>query len=413
VAFQPVSLTATVAAAGAGPGAPTPGGAVTFLDGAAVLGTAPLEGGVARLAVSTLAVGAHALGASFPGDVAYLGATAAAFPHEVAAGATTVALTTSPALPVSGQPLTLTADVTRSPDFPGAPAPAGTVTFFDGPEPIGQVALAAGQASLLVSGLPVGGHVFTAVYGGDATSAPATSTGQPLVVDLASTATALTSSPSPSFSGQAVTFTASVSVLAPGAGAVTGGVTFLDGATVLGTVAVSGSAASLTTAALAVGTHAVTARYGGGAGLAGSTSPAVSQVVKSPLYAFTGFLSPLAAAGTLASPSVSGSQNFGSAVPLKWQLRDASGALVSRLSSTTLVKAVLNTACKGPAPAGAKELILYSPTAGATGGSTFRFSTDQFVFTWDTSKGATKGCWEIVLTLDDGSPARATIVPLK
>jgi len=57
--------------------------------------------------------------------------------------------------------------------------------------------------------------------------------------------------------------------------------------------------------------------------------------------------------------------------------------------------------------------MLYSPTSGAAGGSTFRFSTDQFVFNWDTSKGATKGCWEIVLQLDDGSPSRATIVKLK
>ena len=74
---------------------------------------------------------------------------------------------------------------------------------------------------------------------------------------------------------------------------------------------------------------------------------------------------------------------------------------------------MLNTACKGPAPAGAKELLLYSPTSGATGGSTFRYATDQFIFNWDTSKGATKGCWELWLQLDDGSTPRATIVKLQ
>ena len=147
--------------------------------------------------------------------------------------------------------------------------------------------------------------------------------------------------------------------------------------------------------------------------LAASTSAALGQVVTTPLYAFTGFLTPLSTAGTLASPTISPSQNFGSAVPVKWTLKDASGALVTRLTSTTLLKAVQNTACSVPAPAGAKELILYQPTSGASGGSTFRYSTNQFVFNWDTSKGASRGCWEIVLLLDDGSPARATILNLK
>ena len=108
-------------------------------------------------------------------------------------------------------------------------------------------------------------------------------------------------------------------------------------------------------------------------------------------------------------------QNLGSAVPLKWQLRDASGAFVSRLGSTSLLTAVQDTACSGPAPAGAKTILLYSPTAGATGGSTFRYDTtnNQFIFNWDTSKGASRGCWELVLQLDDGSAPRATIVKLQ
>jgi hypothetical protein len=316
-------------------------------------------------------------------------------------------------LPVFGQPVSLTATVARNPAYAGAPVPTGTVTFFDGPEPIGQAVLSGGIASVQVNGLATGGHVFVASYGGDATSATGTSTGQPLVVNLASTSTTLASSLNPSSSGQAVTFTAAVSVVAPGAGAVTGTVTFLDGATVLGTGTVTGGVASLATSALAVGTHAITAQYGGGGGLASSTSAPVSQVVKTPFYAFTGFLTPLSTAGTLASPTVSPSQNYGSGVPIKWQLKDGSGAVVSRVSSTTLLKAVLNTACSGPAPAGAPEVMLYSPTSGAAGGSTFRFSSGQFVFNWDTSKGATKGCWEIVLQLDDGSPPKATIVKLR
>ncbi|HET7487867.1 MAG TPA: Ig-like domain-containing protein, partial [Acidimicrobiales bacterium] len=79
--------------------------------------------------------------------------------------------------------------------------------------------------------------------------------------------------------GRSVTFTATVAVTAPGAAATTGTVTFFDGTTALATVAVSGSTASFTTAGLAPGAHAVTARYSGTAGLAGSTSAARTVTV--------------------------------------------------------------------------------------------------------------------------------------
>jgi len=369
--------------------------------------------GQASLTTSALSPGAHAITARYGGDATSRPSDSSQLAQQIVLDPVAVTLQASPALPVFGQPVSLTATVVRSPAWAGTPALTGTVTFFDGPAPLGQVALAGGQASLLVTGLGTGGHVFVASYGGDATAASGTSPGQPLVVDLATTSTALTSSLNPSYGRQAVTFTAAVKVVAPGVGAVAGIVTFLDGTTALGSGTVAGGTASLTTAALAVGSHPITATYGGGGGLAGSASTALSQAVKTPLYAFTGFLTPLSTAGTLSGPTVSPTQNFGSVVPIKWQLTDGSGTEVGRLSSTTLLKAVLNAACTGPAPAGAPEVTLYSPTSGAAGGSTFRFGNSQFVFNWDTSKGATKGCWEIVLLLDDGSPARATIVKLK
>jgi hypothetical protein len=58
-------------------------------------------------------------------------------------------------------------------------------------------------------------------------------------------------------------------------------------------------------------------------------------------------------------------------------------------------------------------ILLYSPTTGAKGGSTFRFSTNQFVFNWDTSTGATAGCYTLVLQLNDGSPFKATTIQLQ
>jgi hypothetical protein len=51
------------------PGATTPtGGAVTFMDGSTVLGSAPLSNGIATFSTTTLRVGTHALTATYSGD---------------------------------------------------------------------------------------------------------------------------------------------------------------------------------------------------------------------------------------------------------------------------------------------------------------------------------------------------------
>ena len=96
----------------------------------------------------------------------------------------------------------------------------------------------------------------------------------------AETTTVVTSSDNPSVFGQEVTFTAMVTVVAPNVGTPTGIVTFLDGASTLGTGALDDTGtASLSTSTLAVGSHPVTAVYGGDASDQASTSSAVSQIV--------------------------------------------------------------------------------------------------------------------------------------
>lgn len=93
------------------------------------------------------------------------------------------------------------------------------------------------------------------------------------------TSTALTTSTDPSALGQPVTLTATVSP-ATGSGAPTGTVTFMDGSTTLGTVALDDTATgSLTTSDLSVGEHSLTAVYGGDANFSGSTSATVAQSV--------------------------------------------------------------------------------------------------------------------------------------
>src|SRR5262249_4008984 len=157
----------------------------------------------------------------------------------------------STATAVFGQRVTLLAEVTSG--F----VPTGTVTFRDGTIVLGTAPVDdAGQAALVVS-LGVGGHALTASFVG--TGGFTDSTGlADVTVNRAATSVALNSSANPAVTGQAVTFTATVGAVAPGAGAPTGTVTFRDGNVVLGTVAVGpGGTATFTTSFAAAGGHLI------------------------------------------------------------------------------------------------------------------------------------------------------------
>ena len=93
------------------------------------------------------------------------------------------------------------------------------------------------------------------------------------------TTTALSSSPNPSSYGEAVTFTATI--IPQFGGQVTGTVTFKNGSATLGSVVVSGNAASAPISTLATGTHSITAIYSGGGDFSGSTSMPLTQLVQS------------------------------------------------------------------------------------------------------------------------------------
>jgi hypothetical protein len=177
---------------------------------------------------------------------------------------------------VFGQPLTLTASV-NSPTG----TPTGTVTFKDGNTVLGSAAVnAAGQATLTLT-LLVGSHALTASFAATGAFTGSTSAVVPETVNPAATATSLRASATSVPTGRPVTFTATVTALAPGAGTPTGTVTFIDGNMVLGTGALNGSgAATLTISSLPVGQHAITAVYSGAATFAGSTpcyAPACSS----------------------------------------------------------------------------------------------------------------------------------------
>src|SRR5690606_32535016 len=113
--------------------------------------------------------------------------------------------------------------------------PTGRVTFREGADALGTADLdESGVATLTLDDLAVGSHWITASYEGDDDYAPATGDSLEQVVEQAETTTTLASSTHPSVVGSEVTFTATVSVVEPGAGAPTGTVVFRYGDVELG-----------------------------------------------------------------------------------------------------------------------------------------------------------------------------------
>ena len=94
---------------------------------------------------------------------------------------------------------------------------------------------------------------------------------------MVGTTTALSSSKNPSSFGQSVTFTAKVTGFSP-----TGTVIFFDGGTQIGTGTLAAGTATFTTSSLAVGSHSITAKYGGDPNNVASTSAALTQTVSVP-----------------------------------------------------------------------------------------------------------------------------------
>ncbi|RSL18366.1 YVTN family beta-propeller protein [Edaphobacter aggregans] len=255
-------------------------GTVTFLDGVTALGTGTIGTGIATLTTGSLAAGTHSITAQYGGDSNYSAAVSTPVSQVVNKASSTVALASSPNPSTFGTSVTLTATIPS-----GA---TGTVTFDDGATSLGTGTISGGVATLATGSLTAGTHSITAQYGGDTNYIGAVSTGVSQVVNKATPAVTLASSLNPSTFGVSVTLTATVP-----SGA-TGTVTFDDGATSLGTGAISGGGATLTISSLAAGTHSITAQYGGDTNYTTAASTAVSQIVNkaSPTVTLASSLNP-------------------------------------------------------------------------------------------------------------------------
>lgn len=273
---QSVTFTATVTVNS--PGAGTPTGTVQFQDGGGNLGApVTLSGGAASLTTSALNPGSHNITAIYSGDGQFLGSTGS-LPTQTVKGTTTTALGSSLNPSTFGQSVTFTATVTANP--PAGGTPTGTVQFQDGGNTLGApVTLSSGTATLMTSALTAGSHSITAIYSGDSQFVGGTGSLPTQTVNKANTTTAVGSSANPSTFPNSVTFTATVTASAPGAGTPGGTVTFKDGSTTLGTGTLVSGAATFTTNALAIGSHSITGVYGGDVDFNSSTSPVLTQTV--------------------------------------------------------------------------------------------------------------------------------------
>ena len=231
---QSVTFTATLTSLGG----PTPTGTVQFaVDGVNQGGPVPVSGGTATFSTSTLTPGNHNVNAVYSGDGSNL--TSNGFTTQTVNGVApniTSANSTTFRVGVAG---TFTVTTTGNP--PSSLSEAGAL-------PSGVTFVNNGSGSATLSGTPAAGTSGTFPFTITASNGVVPNAVQlfTLTVSSASTTTSLTSSLNPSLSGQAVTFTATVTGASP-----TGTVQFKDGAPNLGTpVTLAGGRASFNTSTL-------------------------------------------------------------------------------------------------------------------------------------------------------------------
>jgi autotransporter-associated beta strand protein len=277
---QPAQITVT--AAPVAPSTIAPSGSVTItLDGHAQAPMALNSSGQAVLNIPTLTIGNHTVSATYSGSPFFGGSSSSTVGITVGKASTSLGLTISGSSLVYGQPLTLTAAATAN--SPSTATVSGNVTFYvDGsPEPNTPLN-GSGVATMTLPALGLGTHTFSAVFNANANFNGSTASATPsATVSQANSATAVASSAPTSGLGQAVTFTATVSPVAPSVGVPDGTVGFyVDGNLVgSGTLNGAGQASVTTNSGLTFGSHTVIAKYSGSANFALSNSNPLTQTV--------------------------------------------------------------------------------------------------------------------------------------
>jgi hypothetical protein len=121
-----------------------------------------------------------------------------------------------------------------------------------------------------------------------------------------------------------------------------------------------------------------------------------SGIVTSSRIMFGGFLPPIKIDG-------SGSYHQGRSLPVKFQLTDENGELLTNRTAQLFVAKVVNNA------AGSDNVPF--PAAGASGKNTFRLEGHHYAFNLDTTP-LDPGLWQLKVALDDGS-SHTVIISIK
>lgn len=292
---QGVVLTAEVTAE------ETPVGNVEFVDstpgGAGVIALTPLEPdplvkGISRAAtVAVLREGSFSVQARYLGSDGFQGAQSPSSPLTVAKIPTSLLLSPPSPPMYAGQSFSLGVLVNQS--APGAPPPTGVVTLFQGTTVLAskQVIPSTSSASesFSLGALPPGTYSFTVQYDGDNVHGGSSSSVSGITVQQATTTTVLSTllpsqetALSSSVFSQLVRLRAVVTSVVPGTRP-TGTVTFKRGGSTVVTVNLvpdtstsDQSRAEATVSSFPIGSHSLTAEYGGNASFAASTSSSVS-----------------------------------------------------------------------------------------------------------------------------------------
>ena len=321
---------ATPSVTWASPGAITYG---TALSGAQLNASSDVPGSFSYTpsAGTTLAAGSGiTLSATFtPGDAANYTAT-----------------TANRTIDVLRTPLSVGA-VNASKVF-GAPLPAFSATgagFVNGDS------MASLSGSLVFSttataSSPVGSYAVTP-SGLSSTNYTITFAAGVLTVTQAGSVVAIGSSANPSGTNQAVTFNASVSTAAPGAGMPTGTIEFRDGSTRLGTVALTGGTASLTTNGLSATSHSISAIYSGDSNILGSSQSFTQNVLTSTQSSTTALSSSSNPAATGASVTLTATVTAPAGLSGNVAFYDGASMLGTVALSGTKAKLVISTLSNG------------------------------------------------------------------
>ena len=112
------------------------------------------------------------------------------------------------------------------------------------------------------------------------------------------------------------------------------------------------------------------------------------------VYKWSGFLQPINDTAHQVGASTSIFKAV-STVPAKFQLRDVNDKVVQASSLPEWVAPAKSTATM----AAVDEPVF---TEAATGGGTYRWSTDQYIYNWGTAKNQAGSYWRIGVKLDDG-----------